>query len=90
MDDAAQDALLADIVQRMLRLRRKLPHHDFDELAGTLLMDLDVAEMEAAGRDRPCRSRQNRTGTVVPFPGASGRGTHEPPDPARPWPNGEE
>jgi hypothetical protein len=72
VDEAARDALLAEVVRRLFRLNRELASGDFDELAEAMLMDIEVAEMQSAGRTKPCRSAHDRMGTVVPFPRAQG------------------
>lgn len=85
MDEAARDALFAEIVRRLLRMRIELAHVDFDELAGAMLLDLDVAEMEAAGRAKPRRTPPSSpTGTVVPFPDTRPGTGGAPPKPGLP------
>lgn len=69
MDEADLDAAFADVVRRLARMRRALAPPDYDELLGAVHVDIDVAEMEQAGRAKPRKPAVPAgDGTVVPFP----------------------
>jgi hypothetical protein len=62
LDPNALDECLADVMRRLVGMRRILRGPDFETLVDALNVELDVAEMEAKGREiaRTFRSRNNR------------------------------
>jgi hypothetical protein len=81
VDETVLDASFADVVRRLVRLRRALAAPAYEELLGALHVDIDVAEMEQAGRTKPRKSVDAvRGGAVLPFPERAGVGG-ESPDP---------
>ena len=62
LDPNALDEGLADVMRRLMGMRRILRGPDFETLVDALNVELDVAEMEAKGREiaRTFRSRNNQ------------------------------
>jgi len=79
-DADAMDGRLADVVRRLVGMRRRLRGPDFEALADALHVELDVAEMEAAARRASRRPPESTPGaSVVRFPGPR-RGGESPDD----------
>ncbi len=67
LDPNALDEGLADVMRRLMGMRRILRGPDFETLVDALNVELDVAEMEAKGREiaRTFRSRNNQKPSLI-------------------------